>query len=204
MAIPLKYNVRSLLVRRVSTAMTGGGIALVVAVFVIVMAMVAGLGSAISDTGSSDNVVLLRNASTTETSSAVNLDQFDALKFLPQIKRDASGNPLASPELPVQVLMERPGGTRDNVVVRGVLPVALLVHQNVHIIEGRMFKPALNEVIVGKALTGRYANTKVGSTMRFGRGTWKVVASSTRAEARSSPKCGRTSTTCRMTLSAGL
>ncbi|MGO9607394.1 MAG: ABC transporter permease [Candidatus Binataceae bacterium] len=175
MAIPLKYNIRSLLVRRVSTAMTGGGIALVVAVFVIVMAMVAGLGSAISDTGSPDNVVVVRKGSTTETSSAVNLDQFDALKFLPQIKRDSAGNPLASPELPVQVLMERPGGTRDNVVVRGVLPVALLVHQNVHIIEGRMFKPALNEIIVGKAITGRYANTKVGSTMRFGRGNWKVV-----------------------------
>ena len=45
MAIPLKYNVRSLLVRRVSTLMTGGGIALVVAVFVVVMAMVAGLAS---------------------------------------------------------------------------------------------------------------------------------------------------------------
>jgi ABC-type lipoprotein release transport system permease subunit len=175
MAIPLKYNVRSLLVRRVSTTMTAGGIALVVAVFVIVMAMVAGLGSAISDTGSPDNVVVVRKGSTTETSSAVQLDQFDALKFLPQIKRDKDGNPLASPELPVQVLMERPGGATDNVVVRGVLPVALQVHQNVHITEGRMFNPALNEVIVGKALVGRYANTKVGSTMHFGRGEWKVV-----------------------------
>jgi putative ABC transport system permease protein len=175
MAIPLKYNLRSLLVRRVSTAMTAGGIALVVAVFVIVMAMVAGLGSAISDTGSPDNVVVVRKASTTETSSAVQLDQFDALKFLPQIKRDADGNPLASPELPVQVLMQRSGGASDNVVVRGVLPVALQVHQNVHLIEGRMFKPALNEVIVGKALLGRYANTGVGSTMHFGRGNWKVV-----------------------------
>ena len=175
MAIPLKYNVRSLLVRRVSTAMTAGGIALVVAVFVIVMAMVAGLGSAISDTGSPDNVVVVRKGSTTETSSAVQLDQFDALKFLPQIKRDRDGNPLASPELPVQVLMERRGGATDNVVVRGVLPVALQVHQNVHITEGRMFKPALNEVIVGKALVGRYANTQVGSTMHFGRGDWKVV-----------------------------
>ena len=46
MAIPLKYNFRSLLVRRVSTLMTGGGIALVVAVFVVVMAMVAGLAGA--------------------------------------------------------------------------------------------------------------------------------------------------------------
>jgi len=175
MAIPLKYNIRSLLVRRVSTAMTAGGIALVVAVFVIVMAMVAGLGSAISDTGSPDNLVVVRKGSTTETSSAVQLDQFDALKFLPQIKRDADGNPLASPELPVQVLMQRSTGTSDNVVVRGVLPVALQVHQNVQLTEGRMFKPALNEVIVGKALVGRYANTRVGSTMHFGRGTWKVV-----------------------------
>jgi putative ABC transport system permease protein len=175
MAIPLKYNIRSLLVRRVSTAMTAGGIALVVAVFVIVMAMVVGLGSAISDTGSPDNVVVVRKGSTTETSSAVQLDQFEALKFLPQIKRDADGNPLASPELPVQVLMQRSGGASDNVVVRGVLPVALQVHQNVHLIEGRMFKPALNEVIVGKALVGRYANTRVGSTMHFGRGNWKVV-----------------------------
>ena len=113
MAIPLKYNIRSLLVRRVSTAMTAGGIALVVAVFVIVMAMVAGLGSAISDTGSPDNVVVVRKGSTTETSSAVQLDQFDALKFLPQIKRDADGHPLASPELPVQVLMQRSGGASD-------------------------------------------------------------------------------------------
>jgi len=175
MAIPLKYNLRSLLVRRVSTAMTAGGIALVVAVFVIVMAMVAGLGSAISDTGSPDNLVVVRKGSTTETSSAVQLDQFDALKFLPQIKRDGDGNPLASPELPVQVLMQRSGGASDNVVVRGVLPVALQVHQNVHLTEGRMFKAALNEVIVGKALVGRYANTRVGSTMHFGRGNWKVV-----------------------------
>ncbi len=175
MAIPLKYNVRSLLVRRVSTAMTAGGIALVVAVFVIVMAMVAGLGSAITDTGSPDNVVVLRKGATTETYSAITLDQFDALKFLPQIRRDASGDTYASPELPVQVLMERAGGGRENIVVRGVLPVALKVHEKLHIIQGRMFNPAVGEVIVGKGLVGRYKDCTVGSTLHFGRGAWKVV-----------------------------
>ncbi len=175
MAIPLKYNVRSLLVRRVSTAMTAGGIALVVAVFVIVMAMVAGLGSAITDTGSADNVVVLRKGATTETYSAVSLDQFDALKFLPQIRRDPNGDTYASPELPVQVLMERASGGRENIVVRGVLPIALKVHEKVHISQGRMFNPAVNEVIVGKGLVGRYRDCAVGSTLRFGRGTWKVI-----------------------------
>ncbi len=175
MAIPLKYNVRSLLVRRVSTSMTAGGIALVVAVFVIVMAMVAGLGSAISDTGVPDNMIVLRKGATTETYSSIQLDQFDAMKFLPQIKRDTAGAPMISPELPVQVLMERPGGAQDNIVVRGVLPIALEVHDNVHLIAGRMFRPALNEVIVGKGLVGRYSNTHIGDTMHFGRGAWKVV-----------------------------
>lgn len=175
MAVPLKYNVRSLLVRRVSTAMTAGGIALVVAVFVIVMAMVSGIAAAITDTGSSDNMVVLRRGATTETYSAMSLAQFDALKFLPQVQRDAAGNPLASPELPVQTLLMRSSGGSDNVVFRGVLPIALEVHDRIHLIAGRMFRPGVNEVIVGKGLVGRYRNCTLGSTLRFGRGTWQVV-----------------------------
>jgi len=175
MAIPLKYNVRSLLVRRISTAMTGGGIALVVAVFVIVMALVAGLNSAISDTGDPDNLIVLRKGATTETYSAVQIDQFDAMKFLPQIRREPDGSVDASPELPVQALMERVGGGRDNIVIRGVLPIALRVHQKVRIAEGRMFNPSVNEVIVGKGLLGHYKNMALGSTLHFGRGNWRVV-----------------------------
>jgi ABC-type lipoprotein release transport system permease subunit len=175
MAIPLKYNLRNLFVRRVSTAMTAGGIALVVAVFVIMMALVAGLRSTIAETGSPDNLVVLRKGATTETYSGLSVDQFNALKFLGSIRRDDQGNPYASPELPVQVLFEREGGGRENIVVRGVLPVALEVHEKVHIIQGRMFNPSVGEVIVGKGLVGHYRNCALGSSLRFGRGTWKVV-----------------------------
>ena len=63
---------------RVSNAMTGGGIALVVTVFVIVMAMVAGLSRAIRQSGSDDNLIVLSRGSTTETGSSLKLDQFDA------------------------------------------------------------------------------------------------------------------------------
>ncbi len=71
--------------------------------------------------------------------------------------------------------MERNGGGRDNIVVRGVLPIALKVHPKVNIIEGRMFNPSVSEVIVGKGLAGAYANMQLGSTLQFGRGNWKVV-----------------------------
>jgi putative ABC transport system permease protein len=56
-----------------------------------------------------------------------------------------------------------------------VLPVALEVHEQVRIIAGRIFRPGLNEIIVGKGLVGRYANCRLGAILHFGRGTWRVV-----------------------------
>jgi putative ABC transport system permease protein len=147
----------------------------VVTVFVIVMAMVAGIGATIMDAGSPDNMVVVRRGATTETYSLMTLDQFNALRFLPGIRRDAAGNPLASPELPVQTAMQRTAGGSDYIVFRGVLPVALEVHEQVHLIAGRMFHPGLNEVIVGKGLLGRYTNCTLGARLHFGRGSWQVV-----------------------------
>jgi putative ABC transport system permease protein len=175
MAIPLKYNRRSLLVRRVSNAMTGGGITLVVAVFVIVMAMVAGLSRAIRQSGSDDNLIVLSRGSTTETGSSLNLDQFDALKFLTGIRSDAAGNPLASPEMSEQILMPSRSGSLDNLAVRGILPSGLAVHDQVRIASGRMLAPGLSEVIIGKGLVGRYPGCNLGSSLRFGRRSWSVV-----------------------------
>src|SRR5215469_1923306 len=175
MAIPLKYNRRSLLVRRVSNAMTGGGIALVVAVFVVIMAMVAGLARAIQHSGSEDNVIVIARGSTTETASSLHLEQFEALRFLPAIRRDSEGNPLASPELAEQILMPSPNGSLDNLAVRGILPVGFQVHDQVRVISGRSFTPGLSEIIIGKALVGRYRGFNLGSTLRFGRRSWRVV-----------------------------
>lgn len=176
MAIPLKYNGRSLFVRRFSNAMTGGGIALVVMVFVIVTAIVTGLDRAIRDTSSPNSLIVIRRGSTTETGSSLTLDQFDALKFLAPIQRDAAGTPLASPELAEQILMPGPGGSLDDLAVRGiVLPVGLHVHERMRIIAGRMFTPGLNEVVIGKGVVGRYQGFSLGSRIRFGRRSWLVV-----------------------------
>src|SRR5499433_3273811 len=175
MAIPFKYNRRSLLVRRVSNAMTGGGIALVVAVFVVVMAMVAGLAHAIQHSGSDDNLIVLNRASATETASSIHLDQFDALKFLPGIRLDSAGNPLVSPELAEQILMPSPSGILDNLAVRGLLPVGFKVHDQIRLVSGRTFTPGLSEVIIGKALVGRYPGCRLGGSLRFRRRTWTVV-----------------------------
>jgi len=105
MAIPFKYNRRSLLIRRVSNSMTVGAIAIVVGVFVAAMAIVGGLDSAIKDSSSPDNMILIGRGADSEANSFITLDQLDALKFLPAIKRDGVGHPLVSPELAEQVFM---------------------------------------------------------------------------------------------------
>src|SRR5258707_14409508 len=105
MTIPFKYNRRSLLIRRVSNSMTVGAIAIVVGVFDGAMAIVGGLDSAIKDSSSPDNMILIGRGADSEANSSITLDQFDALKFLPAIKRDAAGNPLFSPDLTEQVFM---------------------------------------------------------------------------------------------------
>src|SRR3989442_3551240 len=98
MAIPFKYNRRSLLIRRVSNAMTVGAIAIVVGVFVAAMAIVGGLDSAIKDSSSPDNMILIGHGADSEANSFITLAQLDALKFLPAIQRDGVGNPLGSPQ----------------------------------------------------------------------------------------------------------
>ena len=175
MAIPLKYNRRSLLFRRISNLMTAGGIALVVAVFVIVLALVAGLESAIKESGSPRNLIVLARGADSEVDSSLELDQFDALKFLKGIGTDQAGNPLVSPELDEQIFMDSVTGSLDVLAVRGVGEMALAIHDKVRITAGRMFSPSSGEVIVGKSILRRYPGSALGSDMRFGRRTWKVV-----------------------------
>src|SRR5215467_3485615 len=174
MAIPFTYNRRSLLIRRVSNAMTVGAIAIVVGVFVAAMAIVGGLDSAIKDSSSPDNMILLGRSADSEANSFITLAQLDALKFLPAIKRDGGGNPLVSPELAEQVFMPA-GDTLDNLPIRGVLPGSTHIHDKVRLIAGRMFAPGLNEVIIGKLLVNQYPGCSLGTDLKVGRRMWKVV-----------------------------
>ena len=103
------------------------------------------------------------------------LDAYQNVRFFEGIARDAAGNPLVSPELVVQPFFMRANGGRENVLVRGVEPIALAVHDEVKIVEGRMFQPSTGEVIIGRNVEGRYLGAELGRALEFGRNTWQVV-----------------------------
>jgi putative ABC transport system permease protein len=176
MALPLSYNIRSLYVRGRVTLLAIGGIALVVAVLIVLTAMAAGFRIALQAGGSPENAIITQRGSTSEITSGIPRDAINTIVVDERIARDASGTPLASPELVVVAAMKRKEDGADvNVVIRGVTPVAFKVREHVTIGEGRNFTSGLYEVIVGRKLFNRMAGMGIGRTIRMQRRDWTIV-----------------------------
>ncbi len=176
MSIPLKYNLRNLRVRWRSTLATTLGIALVVAVFVMVMSLAKGLSSTYISTGDARNILVLRKGSTAESSSQIGLEDTRRMKYLDGIARNERNEPFASAEIVVLINMDRLGGNGSaNVLVRGIGPVGLELRPNIKIVEGRMFQKGLHECIVSHKIADRFANCRVGQSFHSGKTEWHVV-----------------------------
>ena len=176
MAIPLKYNLRNLVVRRVSTLMTVGTIALVVAVFVALFALANGLNSSLIATGSPENVLILRQGSQTEMQSGVSKEAFQIIQTLPGIARDQDGKPKASAEIAVVVnLPRRESGQSSNVTLRGLSEVGFSLRPQIKLVEGRMFRPDVGESIVSKKIADRFSGVGLGQTIQLGRRALTIV-----------------------------
>ncbi len=157
MAIPLKYNLRSVLVRRTGTLMAVLSVAATVAVFISVMALWSGLEAAFISTGHPLNLIVIRKGSQVETNSSVERAKLQTLKYLEGIAKDSKGEPQVSAEVQTLVFIPRAGGERANVIMRGISPAGLLLRPQVHLTEGRLFRTGLREVIAAGTLAKRFA-----------------------------------------------
>ncbi len=177
MKIPIAYNLRSMLGRPVSTALTALGIGLVVAVFIAMLALANGFATALTRTGSDENVLVLRRGADSEMSSGLDRGAASILAALPHIARGADGRPMFSPEVYVIVPLPRMGDTTHlaNVVVRGISERAWDVRANVEVTEGRRPSTGRNEICVGSRLVGRFPNTGIGQSMRIAGRSWEVT-----------------------------
>ncbi|HEY7112996.1 MAG TPA: FtsX-like permease family protein [Thermoanaerobaculia bacterium] len=176
MAIPLKYNLRNLVVRKASTGMTAFVIGLVVAVFLCVLALVQGVTRTLSVTASTKNVLAMRVGSQAEMQSVITRDQADQLVSMPGPERNAAGKPYVSPELITLINVPRSDGkTFSNVQVRGMAPMGIEARPDVKIVQGRVFTPATNEAIVSKKVANRFENMNVGDTLKTGSFRWVIV-----------------------------
>jgi len=176
MAIPISYNVRNLRLRKGLTIMTALGIALTVTTAIFLMALLAGLDRAFVTSGDAANVLVLRKGSEAELSGGFDATLFPTLKTLPGIAKDSHGEPMASGEWVVVIVLPRKDGTGEvNVTVRGMMPDGLELRPKVKLVQGRWFTTGQREVVVSQSIQKRFAHAGVGDTMQFGKGPWTVV-----------------------------
>ncbi len=175
--IPIAYNARSMMQRPVSTTFTAVGIALVVAVFIAMLALGQGLRAALARTGSDRNVVIVRKGADSELTSGLSRETARILAASPHVATGADGRPMISPEVYVLIPLPRPRDTTSvaNVVVRGVSEQAWVVRNNVQVIAGNRPQSGRAEICVGRKLLGRFSHLEIGATLRFAGRDWNVV-----------------------------
>lgn len=152
------------------------GIAGVVGVLVALLAMGDGFKQTLQQTGDADTAIILRGGATAELSSGVGRDEVTLLEQLPGILKDASGKPIASPELVVVANIPKKGTNTDaNVEIRGVGEQAFALRTNVKVIKGEKFKPGLRELIVGKGALAQFTGLEPGSKLNLANQEWTIT-----------------------------
>ena len=176
MAIPISYSFRNLWTRRLTTALTATGMALVVFVFAATLMLAEGLQKTLVETGSPDNVVVIRSGSQSEVQSGVERLQASIVESRPEVALGANSRPLLAKELVVLINLNKRGSNKPaNVVIRGISDNSLAIRPQVRLKEGRLPRPGSAEILAGESIARRFEGAGIGEHLRFAMRDWTVV-----------------------------
>jgi putative ABC transport system permease protein len=176
MKIPFAYTWRSLWARRLTTALTLTGLALVSFVFAAVLMLSRGVENTLIETGSPDNAIVLRKSANSELVSQINRDGANIIKTFPEVALLPNGKPFASAETFLIInLLKLGSNDMGNISVRGVSPEARELRPQVSLKEGRWFSFGSQEIVVGKNIAEQFQKAAIGDKLPFGGTQWTIV-----------------------------
>jgi len=156
--------------------LTASGMALVVFVFAATLMLTDGLQKTLVETGSPDNVIVIRKGSQSEVQSGVERSQANLVESQPEIATGSDSRRLLAKELVVLINLPKRGSNKPaNVVIRGTGPASLTLRSQVRLIEGRMPHPGSAEIMAGVSIARRFHGAGIGEHLRFGMRDWAVV-----------------------------
>ncbi|MEW6207900.1 MAG: ABC transporter permease [Acidobacteriota bacterium] len=175
MALPLKYNIRNLTVRKGTTLATSLTIGLTVGVYLMVMALARGIDLTLETSGEPLNLIVLRQGSTAELNSDVQRDKLNTLIYLEGVARDGE-QPLASPEMINLIYRARKGMSQgSNITIRGVGSMSTRLRSGFKIVAGRMYETGLAEAIVSTRIAERFQGLDIGDKFRIQGADYTIV-----------------------------
>lgn len=176
MKIPLSYSIRNLWTRKLTTVITASGMALVVFVFAAILMLAQGLQQTLVQTGSDDNVIVIRRASGSEVQSSVDRYQASIVETDPAVTIGADGERFLAKEIVVLITLPKKGGSgSSNITIRGINEQSVKLRPQVKLIKGRMPRPGSAEIMAGQSVLKRFDGVDVGESLRFGMRDWTVV-----------------------------
>lgn len=176
MKIPIIYNWRNLLARKLTTTLTVLGIGLVVFVFAAVLMLANGFRRTLVATGEPNNAIFLRKGANAELVSIVPRSQYNLIRALPEAALLEDGKAIVAPELVViNNLRKRSDNEPTNIVVRGVSPESIPLRPKFKLIAGRLWRPGTSEIIAGKGVAEKFKGCGIGESVNMGMRDWQVV-----------------------------
>lgn len=176
MIIPLSYSIRNLWTRKLTTVITASGMALVVFVFAAILMLAQGLQQTLVQTGSGDNVIVIRRASGSEVQSGIDRYQASIVETDPGVTIGSDGERFIAKEVVVLITLPKKGGSGpSNVTIRGITDRSLKLRPQVKLIRGRMPNSGSTEIMAGQSVLKRFDGVDIGESLRFGTRDWTVV-----------------------------
>jgi putative ABC transport system permease protein len=152
------------------------GIAGVVAVLISVLAMGVGFRHTLADSGRADRAIILRGGSDAELNSNLTRGDVDTIGNAPGIDKDSAGKAALSNELVTVVNVPKiDTGTDANITLRGVGLTLGQVRPELTIVEGRMFRPAVRELVAGVGAAKQFRGLTPGKVLHFRNADWTVT-----------------------------
>jgi len=192
--LPLRYSIRNLFRRRTRTLLTTIGLALVVSALVFVLAFSNSMAATFRETGDPDNMIIISKKAATFVLSSIS-DQDceliqnklydDAVMITTKGTWGETEVPLISKEAYIGLNVEvkgvekfRSGAQRG--VIHGIDPsIGLALNNHVKIIDGRLPRKGMRELMVGKLAGTRIGveqdDLSIGRELYFLNKSWTVV-----------------------------
>ncbi len=176
MKIPFSYTFRNLWTRGLTTTLTVSGMALVVFVFASVLMLAEGLRKTLLETGSYDNVVVIRKGSNSEVMSGIGRLPASIVETQPEISIGENGGMLRAKEIVILVNLTKRGTDKPALIqVRGISEASLSLRPQVKLVQGRLPRAGSLEIVAGASIAKRYKGGGLGEVLRFAMRDWTVV-----------------------------
>ena len=167
--------IRSIPERVGTSAVTVISIAAVMGVLVAMLALSEGLEKLVQTGITDKGAVVLSRGAQSALQSSLPKTILGSIADKPGIKRDAEGKPEVTGSVFMFINAVNRQNQRGTVSLYSVTPEWRKINPELHIIQGRYFRPGLHELIVSDLIRARFKHFDVGDDVRVRGSPWKIV-----------------------------